>query len=90
MAQDLVLAVCKLALYDTCSSGILVVKEIRACACRPPKGNSKIADTCTATQVDLSLSVGLWVGAYSNCRKLCANFYIKYPSPFLRYTMLSD
>ena len=47
MAQDLVLAVCKLApgklaLYDTCSSDIHVVKETRACACHLPKGNSKI------------------------------------------------
>ena len=42
VAQDLVLAVCKLALYDTCSSAIHVVKETRACACHLPKGNSKI------------------------------------------------
>ena len=42
VAQDLVLAVCKLALYDTCSSDIHVVKETRACACHLPKGNSKI------------------------------------------------
>ena len=40
VAGDLVLAVCKLALYDTCSSDI--VKETRACACHLPKGNSKI------------------------------------------------
>ena len=40
---------------------------------------AKYADTCTAAQVDLSLSVGLWV--HSNCRKLCAIIYIKYPSP---------
>ena len=46
---------------DTCSSDIHVVKETRACACHLPKGNSKIPDTCTAAQVDLSLSVGLWV-----------------------------
>ena len=46
MARDLVLAVYispgKLALYDTCSSDIHVVKETRACACHLPKGNSKI------------------------------------------------
>ena len=42
VARDLVLAVCKLALYDTCSSDIHVVKETRACACHLPKGNSKI------------------------------------------------
>ena len=59
MAQDLVLAVCKLALYDTCSSDIHVVKETRACACHLPKGNSDYAGT--AAQVDLSPSVGLWV-----------------------------
>ena len=40
VARDLVLAVCKLALYDTCSSDI--GKETRACACHLPKGNSKI------------------------------------------------
>ena len=33
---------CKLALYDTCSSDIHVVKETRACACHLPKVNSKI------------------------------------------------
>ena len=33
VARDLVLAVCKLALYDTCSPDIHVVKETRACAC---------------------------------------------------------
>ena len=32
----------KLALYDTCSSDMHVVKETRACACHLPKGNSKI------------------------------------------------
>ena len=32
----------KLALNDTCSSDIHVVKETRACACHLPKGNSKI------------------------------------------------
>ena len=42
VARDLMLAVCKLALYDTCSSDIHVVKETRACACNHPKGNSKI------------------------------------------------
>ena len=51
MARDLVLAVCKLApgsspkklaLYDTCSSDIHVVKDTRACAYHLPKGNSKI------------------------------------------------
>ena len=42
MARDLVLTVCKLALYDTCSSDIHVVKETRVCACHLPKGNSKI------------------------------------------------
>ena len=44
MARDLVLAVSpgKLALYDTCSSDIHVVKETRACACHLPKGNDKI------------------------------------------------
>ena len=36
------LAVCKLALYEACSSDIHVVKETRACACHLPKGNSKI------------------------------------------------
>ena len=40
VAWDLVLAVCKLALNDTCSSDI--VKETSACACHLPKGNSKI------------------------------------------------
>ena len=57
MARDLVLAVGKLALYDTCSSDI--VKETRACACHLPK--AKYADTCTTAQVDLSLSVGFGV-----------------------------
>ena len=42
VARDLVLAVCNLALYDTCSSDIHVVKETRACVCHLPKGNSKI------------------------------------------------
>ena len=42
VAQNLVLAESKLALYDTCSSGIHVVKEPRACACHLPKGNTKI------------------------------------------------
>ena len=42
MARDLVLAVCRLALYDTCLSGIHVVKEIRACARHLPKEISKI------------------------------------------------
>ena len=42
VAGDLLLTVCKLALYDTCSSDIHVVKETRACACHIPKGNSKI------------------------------------------------
>ena len=42
VARDFVLAVCKLALYDTCSSGIHVVKETKACACHLPKGYSKI------------------------------------------------
>ena len=42
VARNLVLAVCKLALYDTCSSDIHVVKETRACACHLPKENSKI------------------------------------------------
>ena len=42
VAQNLVLAVCKLALYDTCSSDTHEVKETRACACHLPKGNSKI------------------------------------------------
>ena len=40
VARDLVLAVAKLVLYDTCSSDI--VKETRACACHLPKGNSRI------------------------------------------------
>ena len=61
MARDLVLAVCKLALYDTCSSDIHVVKVSRACACHLPEEIAKYADTCTTAQVDLSLSVGLWV-----------------------------
>ena len=42
VARDLVLAVCKIALYGTCSSDIHVVKETRACACHLPKVNSKI------------------------------------------------
>ena len=42
VAQDLVLAVCKLALYDTRSSDIHVVQNTRACACHLPKRNSKI------------------------------------------------
>ena len=71
------LAVCKSALYDTCSSDI--VKETRACAFHLPKGNSKYAYTCKTAQVDLSLSVGLGVWAHSNSRKLCAIVYIKYP-----------
>ena len=61
MARDMVLAVCKLALYDTCSSDIHVVKETRACACHLPREIAKYADTCTAALVDLTLSVGLWV-----------------------------
>ena len=42
VARDLVLTVCKLALYDTCSSDIHVVKETRICACHLLEGNSKI------------------------------------------------
>ena len=42
VARNLVLAVCKLALYDTCWSDLHVVKETTACACHLPKGNSKI------------------------------------------------
>ena len=57
VARDLVLAVCRLALYNTCSSDIHVVKEIFIIL----KEIAKYADTCTAAQVDLSLSVGLWV-----------------------------
>ena len=41
VARDFVLAVCKLALFDACSSDIHVVKETRACACHLLKGNSK-------------------------------------------------
>ena len=59
MARDLVLAVCKLALYDTCSSDIHVVEELVLVIFL--KEIAKYADTCTAAQVDLSLSVGLWV-----------------------------
>ena len=51
---------CKLALYATCSSDIHVVKA-RACAFHLPGEIAKYADTCTTAQVDLSLSVGLWV-----------------------------
>ena len=42
VTRNLLLAVCKLALYDTCSSDIHVVKETTAGACHLPKGNSKI------------------------------------------------
>ena len=61
VARDLVLAVCKLALYDTCSSDIHVVKELELVLVIFLKEMAKYADTCTAAQVDLSLSVGLWV-----------------------------
>ena len=61
MARDLVLAVCKLALYDTCSSDI--VKETRACACLFLKEIAKYADTFITAQIDLSLSVGLGVAS---------------------------
>ena len=59
-ARDLVLAVCKLALYDTCSSDIHV-KKLELVLVIFLKKKAKYADTCTAAQVDLSLSVGLWV-----------------------------
>ena len=55
------LAVCKLALYDTCASDIHVVKKLELVLVIFLKEIAKYADTCTAAQVDLSLSVGLWV-----------------------------
>ena len=55
------LAVCKLALYDTCSSDI--VKGTRACACLFLKEITEYADTFITAQIDLSLSVGLEVAS---------------------------
>ena len=58
MVRDLVLAVCKLALYDTCSSDI--VKKLELVLVIFLKEIAKCANTTTA-QVDLSLSVALGV-----------------------------
>ena len=48
------LAVCKLALYDTCTSDIHVVKKLELVLVIFLKEIAKYADTCTAAEVDLS------------------------------------